>query len=103
MLGIFLSLDLFLYYGFWELSLVPMTLLIADFGRTENRRRAAIKFFLYAFIPRRSCWSAILWLYVRTGTFELPACRHSPPRTASRPAPQPSGSARCRLPRSPSP
>ncbi len=51
MLGIFVSLDLFLYYGFWEMSLVPMTLLIATFGRTENRRRAAIKFFLYAFIP----------------------------------------------------
>jgi NADH-quinone oxidoreductase subunit M len=43
MLGIFVSLDLFLYYAFWELSLVPMTLLIATFGRTVNRRRAAIK------------------------------------------------------------
>ena len=39
MLGIFVALDLFLYYGFWELSLVPMTLLIAVFGRTENRRK----------------------------------------------------------------
>src|SRR5580700_3061914 len=51
MLGIFVSLDLFLYYAFWELSLVPMTLLIATFGRTVNRRRAAIKYFLYTFIP----------------------------------------------------
>ncbi|HEX2917062.1 MAG TPA: NADH-quinone oxidoreductase subunit M, partial [Edaphobacter sp.] len=33
MLGIFVSLDLFLYYAFWELSLVPMALLIATFGR----------------------------------------------------------------------
>jgi len=73
MLGIFVSLDLFLYYGFWELSLVPITLLIATFGRTENRRRAAIKFFLYAFIPSALLLVAILWLYARTGTFDLPA------------------------------
>lgn len=71
MLGIFMSLDLFLYYGFWELSLVPMALLIATFGRTENRRRAAIKFFLYAFIPSAILLVAMLWLYARTGTFDL--------------------------------
>jgi NADH-quinone oxidoreductase subunit M len=72
MLGIFVSLDLFLYYAFWELSLVPMALLIATFGRTENRRRAAIKFFLYAFIPSAILLVAILWLYVKTGSFDLP-------------------------------
>ncbi len=72
MLGIFISLDLFLYYAFWELSLVPMTLLIATFGRTENRRRAAIKYFLYAFIPSGLLLVAMLWLYARTGTFDLP-------------------------------
>ena len=71
MLGIFLSLDLFLYYGFWELSLVPMTLLIATFGRTENRRRAAIKFFLYTFIPSAFLLVGMLWLYARTGTFDV--------------------------------
>jgi NADH-quinone oxidoreductase subunit M len=72
MLGIFVALDLFLYYSFWELSIVPMTLLIATFGRTENRRRAAIKFFLYAFIPSAILLVAILWLYNLTGTFDLP-------------------------------
>jgi NADH-quinone oxidoreductase subunit M len=72
MLGIFAALDLFLYYGFWELSIVPITLLIATFGRTENRRRAAIKFFLYAFIPSAILLVAILWLYNLTGTFDLP-------------------------------
>jgi NADH-quinone oxidoreductase subunit M len=72
MLGIFVSLDLFLYYGFWELSLVPMTLLIATFGRTENRRRAAIKFFLYAFIPSAILLVGMIWLFVKTGTFDLP-------------------------------
>src|SRR5665213_1075780 len=44
MFGIFVSLDLFLYYSFWELSLVPMTILIAIFGRTDNRRRAGLKY-----------------------------------------------------------
>jgi len=72
MLGIFVALDLFLYYAFWELSLVPMTLLIATFGRTESRRRAAIRYFLYAFIPSALLLVAILWLYAQTGTFDLP-------------------------------
>jgi NADH-quinone oxidoreductase subunit M len=72
MIGIFVSLDLFLYYGFWELSLVPLALLIATFGRTENRRRAAVKFFLYAFIPSALLLVALIWLYERTGTFDLP-------------------------------
>jgi NADH-quinone oxidoreductase subunit M len=73
MLGIFISLDMLLYYGFWELSLVPMTLLIATFGRTESRRRAAIKYFLYAFIPSALLLVAMLWVYARTSTFDVPA------------------------------
>jgi NADH-quinone oxidoreductase subunit M len=72
MLGIFVSLDLFLYYAFWELSLVPMTLLIATFGRTVNRRRAAIKYFLYTFIPSAVLLVGMLWVYASTGTFQLP-------------------------------
>ncbi len=72
MFGVFVSLDLFLYYAFWELSLVPMAILIATFGRTENRRRAAIKFFLYAFIPSALLLVGMLWLYTVTGTFQLP-------------------------------
>jgi NADH-quinone oxidoreductase subunit M len=72
MMGIFVSLDLFLYYAFWEMSLVPMSILIATFGRSEKRRRAAIKYFLYAFIPSALLLVAMLWLYAQTGTFELP-------------------------------
>ena len=72
MLGIFVALDLFLYYAFWELSLVPMTILIATFGRTKNRRAAAIKYFVYAFIPSALLLVGILWLYTKTGTFDLP-------------------------------
>jgi len=72
MMGIFVSLDMFLYYAFWEMSLVPMTILIATFGRSEKRRRAAIKYFLYAFIPSGLLLVAMLWLYAHTGTFDLP-------------------------------
>jgi NADH-quinone oxidoreductase subunit M len=72
MMGIFVSLDMFLYYAFWEMSLVPMTILIATFGRTEKRRRAAIKYFLYAFIPSALLLVAMLWLYAQTSTFDLP-------------------------------
>ncbi|HKO17456.1 MAG TPA: NADH-quinone oxidoreductase subunit M, partial [Acidobacteriaceae bacterium] len=52
---------------------VPMTILIATFGRTERRRRAAIKYFLYAFIPSALLLVAMLWIYAQTSTFDLPA------------------------------
>ena len=45
-IGVFIALDLFLFFYFWELMLVPMYFIIAIWGH-ENRRRAAIKFFLY--------------------------------------------------------
>lgn len=69
MLGIFASLDIFLYYGFWELSLIPMAILIAMFGR-ERGPRTALKFFAYTFIPSALFLVAILWLYGKTGTFD---------------------------------
>ncbi|HUZ05816.1 MAG TPA: NADH-quinone oxidoreductase subunit M [Acidobacteriaceae bacterium] len=69
MYGIFVSLNLIFYYAFWELSLVPITLLIGIFG-LKNGRAAATKFFLYAFIPSALLLVAILWLYAKTGTFD---------------------------------
>ncbi len=70
MFGVFVSLDLMLYYGFWELSLVPMAILIAMYGRKEGSK-AAIKFFLFTFIPSAPLLVAILWLYARTHTFNF--------------------------------
>jgi len=78
MLGVFVSLDLMLYYGFWELSLVPMAILIAMYGRgiTENGGpKAARRFFLYTFIPSAPLLVAILWLYAKTGSFDFEALR----------------------------
>lgn len=70
MLGVFLSLDLMLYYGFWELSLVPMAILISMYGRKDGPK-AAIKFFLFTFIPSAPLLVAILWLYSRTSSFDF--------------------------------
>ncbi len=70
MYGVFISLDLMLYYGFWELSLVPMAILIAMYGRKEGSK-AAIKFFFFTFIPSAPLLVAILYLYARTGTFNF--------------------------------
>jgi NADH-quinone oxidoreductase subunit M len=69
MLGVFVALDIFLYYGFWELSLIPMAILIAMFGR-ERGPKTALKFFVYTFIPSALFLVAILWLYAKTGTFD---------------------------------
>ncbi len=70
MFGVFISLDLMLYYGFWELSLVPMAILIAMYGRKDGPK-AALKFFLFTFIPSAPLLVAILWLYARTHTFNF--------------------------------
>ncbi|MGO9318858.1 MAG: complex I subunit 4 family protein [Terracidiphilus sp.] len=70
MLGVFISLDLMVYYGFWELSLVPMAILIAMYGR-KDEPKAALKFFLFTFIPSAPLLVAILWLYAQTGSFDF--------------------------------
>lgn len=74
-IGIFVSLDMFLYYAFWELSLIPTAILIAMFGR-ERGPKTAIKFFLYTFIPSALFLVAILWLYAKTGTFDYIALQN---------------------------
>jgi NADH-quinone oxidoreductase subunit M len=68
--GVFVSLDLMLYYGFWELSLVPMAILIAMYGRKDGAK-AAGKFFLFTFIPSAPLLVAILWLYAHTHSFNF--------------------------------
>jgi NADH-quinone oxidoreductase subunit M len=76
MFGVFISLDLMLYYGFWELSLVPMAILISMYGRKEGPK-VAIKFFLFTFIPSAPLLVAILWLYARTGSFDFATLQHA--------------------------
>jgi len=70
MIGVFVALDMFLYYAFWELTLVPMAILISMYGR-DRGTEAAIKFFLYTFLPSALLLVGIVWLYTRTGTFDF--------------------------------
>ncbi len=60
--GVFLSLDLFLFYFFWELMLVPMYFLIALWGH-ERRVYAAVKFFIFTQLSGLLMLAAILGLY----------------------------------------
>ncbi len=71
MIGVFVSLDLFLFFLFWELTLIPMYFMIGIWGH-ERRVYAAIKFILYTMFGSILMLVAILWLYNITGTFDLP-------------------------------
>jgi NADH-quinone oxidoreductase subunit M len=71
MLGVFFSLDLFLFYVFWEVTLVPMYFLIGIWGG-PRRIYAAIKFFLYTMAGSILMLLAILWLGINGGSFSLP-------------------------------
>jgi NADH-quinone oxidoreductase subunit M len=72
LIGVFISLDLFLFYFFWEATLIPMALLIGMYGH-GRRVYAAVKFFLYTMIASVFMLAAILWLYAKTGTFDFVA------------------------------
>jgi NADH-quinone oxidoreductase subunit M len=62
MIGVFLSLDMFLFYVFWEATLIPMALLIGMYGH-ERRVYAAVKFFLYTMVASVFMLIAVIWLY----------------------------------------
>jgi NADH-quinone oxidoreductase subunit M len=65
LIGVFVALDLFLFYFFWEATLIPMALLIGMFGH-GRRVYAAVKFFLFTMIGSVFMLVAILWLYAHT-------------------------------------
>jgi NADH-quinone oxidoreductase subunit M len=65
MIGVFLALDMFLFYVFWEATLIPMALLIGMYGH-ERRVYAAVKFFLYTMVASVFMLAAIIWLYTHT-------------------------------------
>src|ERR1700692_296259 len=70
-IGVFLSLDLFLFFLFWEVMLIPMAMLIGIWGH-ERRIYAAVKFVLYTMAGSILMLVGIIWLYNATGTFDLP-------------------------------
>jgi NADH-quinone oxidoreductase subunit M len=80
--GVFVSLDLILFFVFWELTLVPMYFLIGGWGDQHSSYRflgrvmpwrvyAALKFFVYTMAGSALMLVAILVLYIQTGTFNL--------------------------------
>jgi len=71
MLGVFLALDLFTFFVFWEFSLIPMYFIIGIWGG-PRRTYAAIKFMLYTMVGSVLMLLAILWLGLSQGTFYLP-------------------------------
>ena len=71
MTGVFLTQDLFLFYIFWEFTLVPMYFLIGIWGG-PRRIYAAIKFFLYTMAGSILMLLAILWLGIYGKTFSVP-------------------------------
>ncbi len=71
MVGVFLSQDIFLFYIFWEFTLVPMYFLIGIWGG-PRRVYAAIKFFLYTMAGSILMLLAILWLGIRFESFSVP-------------------------------
>src|SRR5574341_552964 len=70
MVGVFLAQDLFLFYIFWEFTLVPMYFLIGIWGG-PRRMYAAIKFFLYTMAGSILMLLAILWLGIQGQTFSV--------------------------------
>ncbi len=70
MIGVFVALDLFLFYFYWEATLIPMALIIGIFGH-GRRIYAAVKFFLFTMIGSVFMLAAAIWLYVHTGSFDF--------------------------------
>jgi NADH-quinone oxidoreductase subunit M len=70
LIGVFVALDLFLFYFFWEGTLVPMALIIGIYGH-ERRVYAAVKFFLFTMVASVFMLAAILWLYAHVGSFQF--------------------------------
>jgi NADH-quinone oxidoreductase subunit M len=69
LVGVFAAWDLFLFYVFWEVVLVPMYFLIGIWGH-DRRIYAAVKFFLYTMAGSVLMLAAIIFLYNRVGTFD---------------------------------
>ena len=70
MIGVFCSLDLVVFYLFFEGGLIPMFLIIGIWGG-ENRVYATIKFFLYTLLGSLLMLVALLYLYGKTGVFSI--------------------------------
>jgi NADH-quinone oxidoreductase subunit M len=69
MIGVFVSLDLFLFYIFWEAMLIPMYFIIGVWGG-KNKIYASIKFFIYTMAGSLLMLIAIIWLAISASDFK---------------------------------
>ncbi len=77
MIGVFSALDGVLFYVFWEAMLLPMFIIIGVWGG-PRRVYATIKFFLYTFIGSLLMLVALIYMYLKSGTYDLAAFQHLP-------------------------
>jgi NADH-quinone oxidoreductase subunit M len=84
MLGVFVALDLVLFYFFWEIGLVPMFLLIGIWGQPKDRPQySAIKFFIYTLVGSVAMLLAFIAIYINTGTWQIPEIATKAPLSAN--------------------
>jgi NADH-quinone oxidoreductase subunit M len=69
LIGVFTALDLFAFYVFWEVALVPMYLMVGGWGGAR-RGPAAVKFFVYTMLGSVLMLGSIIFLHSKTGTFD---------------------------------
>jgi NADH-quinone oxidoreductase subunit M len=77
MIGVFAALDAALFYVFWEAMLIPMFIIIGVWGG-PRRVYATIKFFLYTFAGSVLMLVALIYLYLKSGTYELAEFQRMP-------------------------
>jgi NADH-quinone oxidoreductase subunit M len=77
MIGVFAALDGVLFYVLWEAMLLPMFIIIGVWGG-PRRVYATMKFFLYTFIGSLLMLVALIYLYLKSGSYELAVFQHLP-------------------------
>jgi len=70
MIGVFAALDALLFYVFWEAMLIPMFIIIGVWGG-ERRVYATMKFFLYTFLGSVFMLVALIYLYLKSGSYSI--------------------------------
>jgi NADH-quinone oxidoreductase subunit M len=70
MIGVFAALDALLFYVFWEAMLIPMFIIIGVWGG-ERRVYATVKFFLYTFFGSVFMLVALIYLYLKSGSYDI--------------------------------
>ncbi len=81
MIGVFVSLDLLIFFIFWEFGLVPMYFLINIWG-SDNRRYASFKFFIYTMAGSLGLLLSIQLIGLTMGTFDIPTLTRTWPEFA---------------------